>query len=124
MEFVNTFLKKTFFFFSQKPIDKTFSMVYNVYRNKREEIMIMTTIKELERELEAASVKVIDAFKREIVESAEKTLRAWENGVNEFYRRHVDLELVDSYVELFGADREELIDLINRSYSISRITSD
>ena len=86
--------------------------------------MIMTTIKELERELEAASVKVIDAFKREIVESAEKTLRAWENGVNEFYRRNVDLELVDSYVELFGADREELIDLINRSYSISRITSD
>lgn len=84
----------------------------------------MTTIKELERELEVASVKVIDAFKREIVESAEKTLRAWENGVNEFYRRNVDLELVDSYVELFGADREELIDLINRSYSISRITSD
>lgn len=84
----------------------------------------MTTIKELERELKAASVKVIDAFKREIVESAEKTLRAWENGVNEFYRRHVDLELVDSYVELFGADREELIDLINRSYSISRIKSD
>ena len=84
----------------------------------------MTTIKELERELEATSAKVIDAFKREIVESAEKTLRAWENGVNEFYRRHVDLELVDTYVELFGADREELVELINRSYSISRIKSD
>lgn len=60
--------------------------------------------------------KAIDDFKESVIQRAEETKRAWEEGRNIWMNRWVDLRMAGDVAKRTGADVEELKAFIDKAY--------
>ena len=72
----------------------------------------------MENIIKEINEKAIAEFKQRVLANAEETKKAWEQGINKFINRHADLMMVESYVSYRGANEQELVEFIEKAYTL------